>query len=244
MHNQIGRAIVDAVVRAAREGRKFRIIVIIPAIPGFAGDLRDDAATGTRAIMDYQYKSILRGENSIFEQISAQGVNPREYIFFFNLRSYDRINKTAALIEQEEKAGVSYNDLQRAVAEKVMSEGVHPAIGNEGDEGEKSYAAPEDEKEKYLERLRKFEDYRDEGREVVSNDSIGGKVSEEPWEDDPETEKENFVQEELYVHSKLLIADDRVVICGSANLNDRVRIRSLPLSSASFQLTADTVATR
>jgi phosphatidylserine/phosphatidylglycerophosphate/cardiolipin synthase-like enzyme len=30
-----------------------------------------------------------------------------------------------------------------------------------------------------------------------------------------------FVSEELYVHSKVLIADDRVVICGSANLNDR-----------------------
>ena len=30
-----------------------------------------------------------------------------------------------------------------------------------------------------------------------------------------------FVTEELYVHPKLLIADDRVVICGSANPNDR-----------------------
>lgn len=237
MHNQIGRAIVDAVVRAAGEGRKFRIIVIIPAIPGFAGDLRDDAAKGTRAIMDYQYRSILRGEHSIFEQISAQGVNPRDYIFFFNLRSYDRINKTAALVEQEERAGVRYNDLQRALAEKVMSEGVHPSIGDDGEEGEKSYEAGEGEREKYLERWRKFEEYRDRERQLVSSDSIakdamlsGVKVSEEPWEDDPETEKENFVQEELYVHSKLLIADDRIVICGSANLNDRVRIRPSPLS--------------
>jgi len=39
---------VDAVVRAAREDRKFRVIINIPAIPGFAGDLRADAATGTR----------------------------------------------------------------------------------------------------------------------------------------------------------------------------------------------------
>ena len=53
---------VEACVRAAKEGRKFRIIIVIPAIPGFAGDLRDDAAIGTRAIMDYQYKSINRGE--------------------------------------------------------------------------------------------------------------------------------------------------------------------------------------
>lgn len=32
---------------------------MMPSIPGFAGDLRDDAAAGTRAIMDYQYKSIV-----------------------------------------------------------------------------------------------------------------------------------------------------------------------------------------
>ncbi|XP_058829988.1 phospholipase D1-like [Topomyia yanbarensis] len=30
-----------------------------------------------------------------------------------------------------------------------------------------------------------------------------------------------LVTELIYVHSKLLIADDRVVICGSANINDR-----------------------
>jgi phosphatidylserine/phosphatidylglycerophosphate/cardiolipin synthase-like enzyme len=29
------------------------------------------------------------------------------------------------------------------------------------------------------------------------------------------------VTELIYVHSKLLIADDKLVICGSANINDR-----------------------
>lgn len=77
IHNQIGTAIVDACVRAGKEGRKFRVICVIPAIPGFAGDLRQDEAAGTRAIMDYQYKSICRGENSIFGQIEKQGVDPR-----------------------------------------------------------------------------------------------------------------------------------------------------------------------
>ena len=31
----------------------------------------------------------------------------------------------------------------------------------------------------------------------------------------------NLVQEIIYVHSKLMIVDDRYVICGSANINDR-----------------------
>jgi phospholipase D1/2 len=82
IYNQIGRAIVDACVRAGKEGRKFRVIIVIPAIPGFAGDLRDNAATGTRAIMDYQYKSICRGENSIMGQIKKEGVDPTRKFHF------------------------------------------------------------------------------------------------------------------------------------------------------------------
>lgn len=39
--------------------------------------------------------------------------------------------------------------------------------------------------------------------------------SREPWTAD------DFVSEELYIHAKLLIADDRLVIMGSSNLNDR-----------------------
>ena len=120
VHNLIGRAIVDAVVRAAKEGRKFRVILVIPAIPGFAGDLREDAAIGTRAIMDYQYKSINRGEHSIMGQIAKAGYDPHQYIFVFNLRAYDRINKTPGLIEQEKRSGIKYKDLQRAEAEEIM----------------------------------------------------------------------------------------------------------------------------
>ena len=36
----------------------------------------------------------------------------------------------------------------------------------------------------------------------------------------------NPVTELVYIHSKLLIVDDRIVICGSANINDRYFIYS------------------
>lgn len=67
---------------------------MIPAIPGFAGDLRQNEATGTRAIMDYQYKSILRGEHSIFGQISAQGVNPRGKVNFRPFQTQSDVART------------------------------------------------------------------------------------------------------------------------------------------------------
>lgn len=226
VHNLIGRAIVDACVRAGKEDRKFRVIVVIPAIPGFAGDLRDDAATGTRAIMDYQYKSISRGEHSIFGQIRAEGVDPEKHIFFFNLRSYDRLNKTRAMQMQEEKSGVKYQEVQRAHAEEIMGEGVHGRDQNVA-------GIDEDEKERLVDRKRQFEAHRDKAGHAEHSsprdDTIaatamlnGGKVSDQKWDGDAEEEKMNFVQEELYIHAKLCIVDDRVVICGSSNINDRV----------------------
>ncbi|EAU32910.1 hypothetical protein ATEG_06366 [Aspergillus terreus NIH2624] len=232
--NTIGRSIVDACVRAGKEGRKFRVIIVIPAIPGFAGDLRQNEATGTRAIMDYQYKSINRGEHSIFGQISAQGVDPKQHVFVFNLRAYDRINKTPALEALEKEAGVTYNDIQRGIAESIMSDSVHPAVGKEGDKNEVDYDNAQQEREERLAKLRRYEeqserhqeDYGYKSKDTVAHTTMlnGGKMSDEPWEGDPEAEKDNFVQEELYVHGKVCIVDDRIAICGSANINDRSQL--------------------
>ncbi|KAF2870829.1 hypothetical protein BDV95DRAFT_607948 [Massariosphaeria phaeospora] len=220
IHNQIGRSIVEAVVRAGQEKRKFRVIVIIPAIPGFAGDLREDAATGTRAIMDYQYKSICRGEHSIFEQIKAQGVDPNEHISFFNLRSYDRLNVTATLKRYEEQSGMKYEDLQRAEVDELEA----PSDG--GTEA----------RERAADMRRRFTSHEesvgqgDQGG-LIDPDSIADdamltdkRPSTEPWEGDPEAETEHFFQEELYVHAKICIIDDQYVICGSSNINDRSQL--------------------
>ena len=241
IHNQVGRSIVNACIRAGKENRKFRVIIVIPAIPGFAGDLREDAAIGTRAIMEYQYRSINRGENSIMGQIKAAGLDPTQYIFVFNLRAFDRINKTPGLIQQEKESGVTYQELQRAEAEEIMGSGLHgyDEESNEKD-GSKDNANTsrinDDERQKIIDRKRRFEAARKniEAEDPIhSSDSVaedlmarGGLVSEEHWEGDPEDEKQNFVQEELYIHAKLLIADDRVVICGSSNLNDRSQLGS------------------
>lgn len=241
--NTIGRAIVDAVVRAGKEGRKFRVVAVIPSIPGFAGDLRDDAAMGTRAIMDYQYKSICRGEHSIFEQIRAQGVDPTQHIFFFNLRSYDRLNVTPSIKKQEEESGVSYQDVQRAEAQEIMDSGIHGSKdqdeGADTHMGKKGAIDPRNDSgdestEKRTDAKRKFEAAsKSAGTEgqPKSTDSVAKNAMhnqpnlvDEEWEGDLKGEADNWIQEELYIHGKVMIVDDKTVICGSSNLNDRSQI--------------------
>lgn len=171
-------------------------------------------------------------------QIAKAGFDPHQYIFVFNLRAYDRINKTPGLIEQEKRSGVKYQDLQRAEAEEIMGSGIHGDPAEKEDRGAKHPGVQpnEDERQKIIDRKRRFEAARkqnDEEDPMNSTDSIaedamarGGLVSEEPWEGEPQDEADNFVQEELYIHAKLLIADDKIVICGSSNINDRSQLGS------------------
>lgn len=49
-------------------------------------------------------------------------------------------------------------------------------------------------------------------------------LSSEAWEGDEQEEANLWIQEELYVHGKLLIVDDRIAICGSSNINDRSQV--------------------
>lgn len=211
IHNTVGSAIVEACVRAGKEGRKFRVIIIIPAIPGFAGDLRDDAAIGTRAIMDYQYKSICRGEHSIFEQIRAQGVDPTNHIFLFNLRTYDRLNKTPGIREREEKSGVNYQQVQRAQAEEIMGSGIHENLSQAEEKKESREMTSSSQAKQRFEEAKRSGEAQNLAFSVAAHAIAGtGKLSDEPWEGDPEEEVHNWIQEELYIHAKLLVVDDRI----------------------------------
>lgn len=178
------------------------MIIVIPAIPAFAGDLKVEGSLGTRAIMEFQYRSINNDRGySIMEQVAKAGVDPKQYIRFYNLRNYDRINVGRAMAPGEASSGASY-----------------PAAA-----GAPGYGAPHGEEySKYAPRSSPVGQEWDS----VSQCSMlgGGDIRSTPWEGDAQQELDAFVSEELYVHSKLLIADDRIVICGSANLNDRSQL--------------------
>ena len=147
--------------------------------------------------------------------------------------------------EQEEKSGVSYSEVQRAMAEEIMSTAIH-GVGKEFHEDssdEEDMNRNPNERETMLDKKRKFEaavkdvtidktndwdgDAIADSSDNICQDCLDGaiNVTEETWNPNhPEGEKENFVQEELYPHDKLLIVDDRIVVCGSSNINDRSQL--------------------
>ncbi|KAI0521317.1 phospholipase [Xylaria bambusicola] len=209
VENKIGASIVSRIVRAHSSRENFRVIVLMPAVPAFAGDLKSDGALGTRAIMEYQYNSINRGGNSIIECLKKNGVNDwRRYIGFYNLRNYDRINTSSTMRQAEERSGVRYDDARRQ----------HDDMVYRGDG-----RGHREEYDRYQSAASRVPDQTWDTVSACYMDG-GPDIRKIPWHGDEESEINAFVSEELYIHSKVLIADDRLVICGSANLNDRSQL--------------------
>ncbi|KAG7238013.1 hypothetical protein INR49_031367 [Caranx melampygus] len=125
VYNKIGDAIIERIIRAHKEGKKYRVYVVTPLLPGFEGDITTGGGNAIQAVMHFNYRTMIRGEYSIISQLKKEMDNQwMQYISFAGLRTHAEL----------------------------------------------------------------------EGR---------------------------LVTELIYVHSKMLIADDNTVIIGSANINDR-----------------------
>ncbi|XP_015910970.2 phospholipase D1 isoform X1 [Parasteatoda tepidariorum] len=122
--NGIGETLYQRILQAHKEKETFRVFVVMPLLPAFEGEIGTGTGTAIQAITHWNYASICRGVDSLYQRLQREVGDPSAYITFYGLRTHDIIN------------------------EKIVSELV-------------------------------------------------------------------------YVHSKLLIADDRTVIIGSANINDR-----------------------
>lgn len=169
--------------------------------------------------MDYQYASICRGGNSIIEMIEKAGVpDAKKYIRFYNLRNYDRIHANDTMQRVEKASGVDYEDARREHDDIV-------GAGYDG-RGEETGAAAGQQNQAYDRYQAAAAKAEPSKYDTVSHCYMdnGASIKDIPWYGSADSEMDAFVSEELYIHSKVLIADDRVVICGSANLNDRSQL--------------------
>ncbi|KAJ6632257.1 phospholipase D/nuclease [Mycena sp. CBHHK59/15] len=243
--NQIAAALVRRIVRAAKADQKFKVIVTIPEVPGFSGNLKDEGSL--KIIMAAQYRTINRGGHSIYEEIRKAGYEPLDYIRFYHLRSYDRINAPfSTYIQQtEQESGVKYHEAQVALARQW--------IGNDSDGSQKevTYTLPVEtgeglvlsdktplktetvpipESEGAARKL--IERFESAARRVRGDEDVADNVAqhmlhdrtsllEEKWLGTESEELDAYVSELLYIHTKLMVVDDKRVIMGSANINDR-----------------------
>ncbi|KAJ7760900.1 phospholipase D/nuclease [Mycena maculata] len=290
--NQIAAALVARILGAARAGKNFQVVVVIPEVPGFAGNIKSESAIQT--IMAAQYRSINRGGNSIYEKIRAEGYEPSNFIRFYHLRGYDRINaplssyidkieeETAnTTVDGEEPVGkVTFLQAQVALAARLIEAdtgGQHQqdedSKGNEQKQTKVTLAkrvkedivVAEEQKTETFDipsvalagvQIKTFEkaalnvrgdanvadnvsqhkfdlglkDIPDVVRShsgLSHTQSDGGPkhdqpaLEKEPWLGTEQEELDAYVTELIYIHTKLMIVDDKRVIMGSANLNDR-----------------------
>ncbi|KIY68459.1 phospholipase D/nuclease [Cylindrobasidium torrendii FP15055 ss-10] len=243
--NLIAKALVNRIIQAHQAGTKFKVVIAIPEVPGFAGDIQ--AESSLKYIMAGQYRTINRGGDSIYECLRREGIEPLDYIRFYHLRAYDRINAPKSYIEQmEQESGVGFHEAQVALSRawigKQDANQTEVTIALPSEEGA-GLVETKDKKKEQKTITVKIPETEEEARSIVrqwekashlipDDDNVSDNVvqhmlqdttglQDEQWCGTEEEEKAAYVSELLYIHTKLMIVDDRRVIMGSANINDR-----------------------
>ncbi|XP_072234497.1 phospholipase D1 isoform X2 [Leuresthes tenuis] len=54
--NKIGDTIAERIIRAYREGKKYRVYVVTPLLPGFEGDINTGGGSAIQAVMHFNYR--------------------------------------------------------------------------------------------------------------------------------------------------------------------------------------------
>uniref|UniRef100_W5M509 Phospholipase n=1 Tax=Lepisosteus oculatus TaxID=7918 RepID=W5M509_LEPOC len=89
IHNGIGDALTERILRAYREKKKFRVYVVMPLLPGFEGDISTGGGQAIKAIMHFNYRTMCRGEHSIIEKLKRVMADCWiNYISFCGLRTH------------------------------------------------------------------------------------------------------------------------------------------------------------
>ena len=101
IENLIGDALVERIVRASQTARDWKAVIVIPLMPGFQNTVDSQDGTSVRLIMQCQYRSICRGETSIFGRLRSQGIEPENFIQFFSLRSWGKIGPAKQLVTEQ-----------------------------------------------------------------------------------------------------------------------------------------------
>jgi phospholipase D1/2 len=163
-------------------------------------------------VMHWQYMSICRGGKGILEKLSEVGINPEKYITFYSLRGYDKVHHVNNN-KHENKSVKSKRSLLSIISKKEKQNQERLSEDNSMQSNSSNLSL---EKSQSLTESKQSE-------VSVDNESKSGKNKETQrfskisFSDEKVGElivPKHFT-EEIYIHSKLMIVDDRYVIIGS-----------------------------
>jgi len=92
--NEIARALLLRIQKAHELKEKFRIVIFLPLLPGFEGEVDDPKAAVLRIQLYWQYQTICRGGHSLYEELAKKNIDPDQYIKFYSLRQHGKMNGT------------------------------------------------------------------------------------------------------------------------------------------------------
>ncbi|OAY44001.1 phospholipase D zeta 1 isoform X1 [Manihot esculenta] len=92
IQNRVLDALYKRILQAHKEQKCFRVIIVLPLLPGFQGGIDDGGAATVRAIMHWQYRTISSEKTSILYHLNQLlGPKAHDYISFYGLRTYGRL---------------------------------------------------------------------------------------------------------------------------------------------------------
>ncbi|XP_069562982.1 phospholipase D1 isoform X2 [Brachyistius frenatus] len=87
--NKIGDTIAERIIRAYREGKRYRVYVVTPLLPGFEGDINTGGGSAIQAVMHFNYRTMNRGDHAIISQLEREMGNQwMNYISIAGLRTH------------------------------------------------------------------------------------------------------------------------------------------------------------
>ncbi|TPP62666.1 Phospholipase D, partial [Fasciola gigantica] len=90
--SQVKNRIVDAIflriVRAHREGKPFRVFIILPLVPGFTGEFGNPTSRSQHMIWHYTRLSLFSGEQALFPRLARRVPDPNSYVSVCGLRTF------------------------------------------------------------------------------------------------------------------------------------------------------------
>lgn len=90
--NEVVHALLLRIEKAHARGENFRVVVFLPLLPGFEGEVDAAQSTILRIQLHWEYKTICRGGQSLYEELARREIDPDKYISFYSLRQHGRMN--------------------------------------------------------------------------------------------------------------------------------------------------------